>query len=87
MAMVHELIALSHAMDADLPDNMVEINMNIMKGLAPTATASMHRDIRAGKQSELDGLVFEVVRMGERYGVPVPTYQKIAEMFKKTGTL
>lgn len=83
VSMVQEIKALSDAINASLPENIVEINMDIMNGLAPTATASMHRDIRAGKQSELDGLVFEVVRMGERYGVDVPTYRKIAEKFKE----
>lgn len=82
VSMVQEIKALSDAMDASLPEDIVEINMKIMNGLAPTATASMHRDIRAGKQSELDGLVFEVVRLGQRYGVPVPTYENIAGHFK-----
>lgn len=80
-ALVREVKALSDAMDCSLPEDIVEINMGIMNGLAPTATASMHRDIRAGKQSELDGLVFEVVRMGERYGVDVPVYKTIAAKF------
>ena len=82
ISLIQEVKALSDAMDASLPENIVEINMNIMNGLAPTATASMHRDIRAGKQSELDGLVYEVVRMGAKYGVPVPTYEKISAIFK-----
>lgn len=81
VAMVREIKALSDAMGFSLPENIVEINMNIMNGLVPTATASMHRDIRAGKQSELDGLVYEVVRMGEKYGVDVPNYKRIADMF------
>lgn len=78
-AMVREIKALSDAMDCGLPEDIVEINMGIMNGLAPTATASMHRDIRAGKQSELDGLVFEVVRMGDRFGVDVPVYKRVSE--------
>ena len=82
VAMVQEIMALSDALDASLPEDIVEINMNIMQGLVPTATASMHRDIRAGKQSELDGLVFEVVRMGTKYDVPVPTYERIAEKLR-----
>lgn len=82
IALIEEIKALSDAMDASLPENIVEINMNIMNGLAPTARASMHRDILAGKQSEVDGLVFEVVRMGKKYDVPVLTYEKIAEIFK-----
>lgn len=80
-ALVKEVKALSDAMGCSLPEDIVDINMGIMNGLAPTATASMHRDIRAGKQSELDGLIFEVVRMGERYGVEVPTYKAIAARF------
>lgn len=49
--------------------------------LAPNATASMHRDLRSGKQSEVDGLVFEVVRLGEKYGVDTPVYRTMAEKF------
>lgn len=82
IAMVREIKALSDAMGCSLPENIAEINMNILNGLAPTATASMHRDIRAGKQSELDGLVFEVIRMGEKYNVDVPVYTRIANMYK-----
>ena len=35
-----------------------------------------------GKRSEIDGLVYEVVRMGEKYHVPVPAYEKVAEKLK-----
>ena len=80
--MIQEIKALSHAMGADLPEDIAQINLNILNGLAPTATASMHRDIRAGKQSELDGLVHEVVRMGEKYGVDVPVYKAVSDYFR-----
>lgn len=82
ISLIKEVQALSHAMDAALPDDIVEINLKIMDDLAPAATASMHRDIRAGKQSEVDGLIHEVVRLGQKYNVPVPTYEKIASKFK-----
>ena len=42
----------------------------------------MQRDIMEGKRSEIDGLVYEVVRMGEKYHVPVPAYEKVAEKLK-----
>ena len=56
--------------------DMAEVNLKILSNLAPEATTSMQRDIMAGKQSEIDGLVYEVVRMGEEYHVPVPAYVK-----------
>ena len=55
---------------------MVEANLKILSNLVPEATTSMQRDVLAGKNSEIDGLVYEVVRMGAEYGVPVPVYTK-----------
>lgn len=81
IALIEEVKALSDAMGVSLPENIVDINLKIMDDLAPTATASMHRDIRDGKQSELDGLVFEVIRLGKKYNVPTPVYEMIAEKF------
>ena len=70
--------------ESSLPENIVDINIQIMNGLTPDATASMQRDIQAGKPSEVDGLVYEVVRMGEAHHVPVPTYTMIANMLRAT---
>lgn len=83
ISLVSEVKELSDAMNVSLPDNIEEINLKIMDDLAPTATASMHRDILAGKQSEIDGLVFEVIRLGKQYGVETPVYEMIAEKFQK----
>ena len=53
-----------------------------MSALPPETTTSMQRDVMAHKPSELEGLVFEVVRMGQKYHVPVPMYEKVAEKLK-----
>ena len=45
----------------------------------------MQKDVAAGRQSEVDGLIYEVVRMGERYGVKTPLYSMIAEELKLRG--
>ena len=41
----------------------------------------MQRDLRDGKPTEMDGLIFEVVRLGKRYHVPTPVYEMVAEKF------
>lgn len=61
--------------------DLVETNLNILDHMAPSASSSMHRDLKKGKNSEIDGLIFEVVRLGRQYGVPVPSYEMIAEKF------
>jgi 2-dehydropantoate 2-reductase len=77
--LVQELLELSRAMDVALPDDIVERNLRLMDGLHPSVTASMQRDFKVGKESEVDGLVYEVVRLGQKYHVPVPVYKKIAD--------
>lgn len=82
--MIREITALAEAMGVPFERDMVEVNLKILSTLAPEATTSMQRDVMDGKSSEIDGLVYEVVCMGERYHVPVPMYEKVAEKLKET---
>lgn len=82
--MIREITALAEAMGVPFERDMVEVNLKILSTLASKATTSMQRDVMDGKSSEIDGLVYEVVRMGERYHVPVPMYEKVAEKLKET---
>ena len=50
----------------------------IQDALAPDASTSLKRDLDAGKPSEVDGLIFQVVRLGRQYGVPTPRYDAVA---------
>lgn len=80
-AVMSEVDALATAMDIPFLVDIVKTNLDILDGLAPETSTSMQRDIWAGKSSELDGLVFEPVRMGKKYGVPTPKYEMIARKF------
>ena len=77
--MIREIAALAEALGVPFEKDMVEVNLKILSNLSPEATTSMQRDVMEGKQSEKDGLVDEVVRLGKAYGVPVPAYGKVAE--------
>lgn len=82
--MIREIAALAEAMGVPFERDMVDVNLKILSTLAPEATTSMQRDVMDGKSSEIDGLVYEVVCTGERYHVPVPMYEKVAEKLKET---
>ena len=73
---------LAKAMGIPFEQDYVAINLDILSDLPPETTTSMQRDVMAHKPSELEGLVFEVVRMGQKYHVPVPMYEKVAEKLK-----
>ncbi|MEI3587333.1 MAG: 2-dehydropantoate 2-reductase [Lachnospiraceae bacterium] len=81
--MIREIAALAEAMGVPFERDMVEVNLKILSSLAPEATTSMQRDVMEGKDSEIDGLIYEVVRMGEKYHVPVPMYAKVAEKLRE----
>ena len=83
--LVHEVDVLAEAMGIHFQEDIVARNLAILDDLGPSATTSMQRDIDAGKDSEVDGLVYEVVRLGEQYGVKLPEYEKIAAAMKERG--
>ena len=77
--MIREIVALATAMGFPFEKDMVSVNLQILSNLPPEATTSMQRDVMAHRPSEVDGLVYEVVRMAHRYQVPVPAYEKVAQ--------
>ena len=86
-ALIREITALSHAMGIEFEEDLVERNLKILASLSPEATTSMQRDVMEGKRSEMDGLVYEVVRMGREYKVSMPQYEKAAACFREQGIL
>ena len=82
-ALIREITALSHAMGIEFEEDLVERNLKILASLSPEATTSMQRDVMEGKRSEMDGLVYEVVRMGREYKVSMPQYEKAAACFRE----
>ena len=65
-------------MGIDFGEDIVAANLSILDDLSPTMTTSLQRDISAGKSSEIDGLIYEVVRMAERHGIDLPMYRRIS---------
>lgn len=86
-ALIREIVALSHAMGIEFEEDLVERNLKILSSLSPEATTSMQRDVIEGKRSEMDGLVYEVVRMGRKYKVSMPQYEKATACFREQGIL
>lgn len=81
IACIKEIESLAHAMGITFPVDVVETNVKILDDLPRECTASMQKDLKKGGKTEMDGLIFEMVRMGHKYGVPVPNYEEIAAKF------
>ncbi len=80
--LVHEIDTIADAMDIHFAEDIVKRNLDILDTLVPSATTSLQRDIAAGNLSEIDGLIYEVVRLADKYNVEAPIYRKIAAALK-----
>lgn len=81
LALQQELLKVADALKIRLNVDLANENLRIMESLNPDTTASMQKDLKAGKTSETDALIFDVVRVAEKYNIDVPNYRKIAEHF------
>lgn len=78
-----EIDALATAMGIPFLVDIEKTNLDILDALVPEASTSMQRDIWAGKPSEIDGLLYEPLRLGQQYGVEMPNYEMIVKVLKE----
>lgn len=69
---MREIAEVAAARGVHLPARAVADTLAFIDALAPGGTASMQRDVAAGRPSELETLTGAVVRMGTECSVPVP---------------
>jgi len=72
MDSIREIYDVAQAGGIAIEERAIEETMDFFDGLPPEGTASMQRDIMAGRPSELNEQCGAVVRHGERNNVPTP---------------
>jgi 2-dehydropantoate 2-reductase len=71
---MEEIRAVGRARGIALPDDVVARTMAFVDSLPPAGTASLQRDLAAGRRSELDWWSGAVVRLGAEAGVATPIH-------------
>ena len=71
---LQEIVDVGTARGISLPENALQTAMKMYDGLVPKSTASMQRDVMAGRPSELDAQIGAVVRFGEEVAVSTPQH-------------
>lgn len=81
--MLGEMKTLSKAMNLNIKSDIVSESLAIIDKFNPTATASMQRDLKSKgqAQSEMSGLLFDVIKLSQKYNVKMPRYEEIAKKF------
>lgn len=75
--LVRDVCAVAAAEGVRLPADLPDRALALADGLGPDSYSSLHHDLVSGNRMELDTLLGEVVRRGERHGVEVPTTRAV----------
>jgi 2-dehydropantoate 2-reductase len=76
-AAIHETAAVGRAEGVSLKDGVETKTISFLDGLPPVMKASMLHDLEAGRRLELPWLSGEVVRLGEKHGIPTPVHSAV----------
>ena len=79
--LVKEIIETGKAMGVTVSPTLFEEDVQTVDSFGEHIKTSLQRDLEAGKNSEIDTLVFSVTRLGKQYGTAVPAYEKVASRF------
>ena len=78
-----ESAALGKKLGVEFPEDPVAYNLKVIDKLDPESTASMQKDLARGHESEIQGLLFDMITAAEEQGIDIPTYRMVAEKFTK----
>lgn len=82
VGLCRESQAIGEAMGIPMPADYVEHNLKVIDHLAPESTASMQKDLARQHESEIEGQLFEMERLGRRLGVEMPVYERVCAKFR-----
>lgn len=76
-----ESAALGKKLGIEFQEDVVEYNLKVIDKLDPKSTASMQKDMARGHESEVQGLLFDMIAAAEEQRIDIPTYRMVAEKF------
>jgi 2-dehydropantoate 2-reductase len=77
VAAIDEVIAVGRARGVNLPADLMDSTLTMIKNFPASSKSSMLEDIERGRRLELPWLSGAVVRIGNEVGVPTPIHQFI----------
>jgi 2-dehydropantoate 2-reductase len=78
-----EVFGVAKAKKIVLPENIREQIIAKVSTFPATTKTSMQMDFEKGSRAELETFTGYIVREADKYGLPVPTYEKIYTVLKK----
>ncbi|MDR3331966.1 MAG: 2-dehydropantoate 2-reductase [Synergistaceae bacterium] len=81
--LIEDIDRLAKALRITFDVNLVEHNQKIMYAMPPGGTASLQKDLNRGGRSEVDTMIYDLLRLGAERGASMPAYEKVASRLKE----
>lgn len=76
-----ESMAIGLRLGIRFPEDMATYGLRVIDSLDPRSTSSMQKDLARGHASEIQGLLFDMIGLGNKLGIDMPAYRKVAAKF------
>lgn len=83
IGLTKESTAIGESLGINFGCDMVAHHLSVVDSLDPKSTASMQKDIKAGKQSEIKGQLFDIIALGKELGIATPVYDEVVKKFSE----
>lgn len=83
IGMMREVEMLAEKMGVPFDTDVIAYNLKIVAHQPPETTTSLQRDVYAGGESEIQGLIYDIPALGEAYGIELPLYRKVTEELRQ----
>jgi 2-dehydropantoate 2-reductase len=78
-----EVINIARMMNINLSEDDIRAFEPFLMGLGPNGKTSMLQDVEAGRETEVEMLAGQVIKLGKRCGIPTPINGMLYEKIKK----
>lgn len=82
VSLTQESTALGRKLGIDFREEPVEAHLKIIDALAPETTASLQKDLARGRDTEIQGQLFDLLAACEANGIDAPAYRRVARKFR-----
>lgn len=80
--LARESAAAGLRMGLALPDDLPGRHLAVLDKMTPDSTASLQKDLARGCESELEGILFDMLALGRGLGTDMPEYERVARKFE-----
>ena len=84
IGLTKESTALGERLGIRFREDPVAANLRVIDALDPQTTSSLQKDLKKGRESEIQGQLFDMLDACRKQGIEAPTYERVVAKFRNS---